>query len=358
MSIEKFYKIFDEDIRPLSVDPKDYTSVIKKEVVDKLVKAILALQCAKNVISKQSDLMMRSSEELLKQCEVNRKGSSTNDNLSSGIFSNNNSVKKSYSDTVKEPPVIVVKPSNQSVNIDRSEIEQLAESALINVKVKSARVNERGSLIVQVTDEKEHKNATERLTSSFSPNFTIEAPKLFLPKLTILNVPSHFSDANLLDGLCAKDDNFKQMLEGGESIEIIKCWDIKDGSGVISSKKIVVKCSPRVRKYIMETNNGYVYLNLSRCKVFDRYFVKKCYHCCGFNHIAKDCPEASKPPSCGKCAKPHKTQECNSTMLKCINCIRHRSGKPNNHSSTSELCPLFVREKNFIKDKTNYEVKN
>ena len=49
------------------------------------IKAVVALQCAKNVISKQADLMMRSSEELLKQCEDSRKASSTIDTVSNNV---------------------------------------------------------------------------------------------------------------------------------------------------------------------------------------------------------------------------------------------------------------------------------
>ena len=66
---------------------------------------------------------------------------------------------------------------------------------------------------------------------------------------------------------------------------------------------MTLKCSPRIRKVIKD-NADQLYLESQVYRVYDFYHVVICHHCQKYGHIANKCSEknASKPPTCGKCA--------------------------------------------------------
>lgn len=53
------------------------------------------------------------------------------------------------------------------------------------------------------------------------------------------------------------------------------------------------------------------------CKVQDYIEILRCYKCCGYYHLAKDC---TKKETCGNCANHHATKEYKSEIKKCVNC--------------------------------------
>ena len=101
----------------------------------------------------------------------------------------------------------------------------------------------------------------------------MENLKKLSPKLTIVDLPNDFDKTKFVENLGEKDDNLKKMIGNSNNIEIIGCWEMKDESGRVRSKKLAVKVTSNIRNYLMHRNAGYVYLNLSRYRVYDCFNV-------------------------------------------------------------------------------------
>ena len=144
------------------------------------------------------------------------------------------------------------------------------------------------------------------------------------------------------------------MVESGKTLEVVKCFDVKNNAGDIQHKKAAIKCSPEIRSYIMNRNGGFIFVGLCRCKVYDRYFVPQCFHCYGFNHFANNCPNKNNPARCAKCSGQHKTENCRSKFLKCLNCVKAKVNGSKDHEATSRYCPILIREQTQIQKRTNY----
>ena len=340
MTAEEFNSLYD-DLRHLPTDVEALGKNNKTSLSEKLSAALLALKCAEKTIFKQCDTISSISVELVKMSESLRMKYS---DVSAPSIPVKNA--QNIPVNVNQPPTIVLKPRSTVNTNEKPTIQAKFSEALKKVNVNNARVSENGYLIVNVQNEANHKKATDSLRQVFSEDFSFEEPKKLLPKVTITRVPKSLEDSTVITSLCEKDENLRKMISEGEVCELISSWNMKQHfAGMILYKNVAIKCSPRIRNYIMDVNEGYVYLDLVRCKTYDRFFITQCYHCCELNHIAKNCPNKNQLPNCAKCSNQHNTKECQSNAEKCVNCKKNYPSQKNDHSSFSHTCPLMIHEK-------------
>ena len=339
MTAVEFGKIYD-DLRCLSMDSEVLKKLNKQELVDKLRTALLALKSAEKTIFSQCDTLVSVTNRLLNHDQ--NAPTSLDDKIKPKVYGD-------------QPSTILLKPKFEVKEDERPVINTKFSDALKKVNVKNARVSGNGYLIVNVPDKVSHEKATNSLRDVFAENFSFEAPKRLLPKLTLAGVPRSIDDSRVIQCICDKDENIFEMVNSGEICEVIKSTEMRGRPGENSLyKSVVLKCSAKVRNYVMNSNGGYIYIELVRCKAYDRFFVPQCYHCSALNHIAKNCPNKDRPPTCPKCSGDHSVKFCKSQIEKCVNCQKLNPNKGNDHTSFSHHCPLIVREKRLLCQKTDF----
>ena len=71
-----------------------------------------------------------------------------------------------------------------------------------------------------------------------------------LPKLTATNVSTNKAYADFIPALREKDPNVDEMLLSGGIFEVLR-------SSILGNvQNFVLRCSPKIRNYIVETNAG------------------------------------------------------------------------------------------------------
>lgn len=345
-------------IDKITIENDTLNKMTKPKLVETLLIALTALKLADNHMKKQADSIMRSNDELLKQCELSR---TLTEKCSSDSFrdrglppkANEISDKASYAETVKTSPLIFKPTSNTKMSKDQ--ITDKMSQALGKVKVTSAKVTDNGKIVVNIPNTECRSKVKDSLSNTFSNNFCFEENKTILPKITITGVPIDMNDETLLSEIRAKDMVINNEVTNNATFSVVKTWTNKNRPGASYFKNVVVKCSPKIRKHVMENNNGYVYVGLRSCKTFDHYFVPQCYHCYKLNHFAKDCPDKDKAQTCGRCSGRHKTNECTNSLQKCVNCSKSRNSDFK-HCSYSKECPTLLKAKELVSRKTNYNI--
>ena len=154
--------------------------------------------------------------------------------------------------------------------------------------------NNTWSLVVKLPTAEAKSETSDLMSSCFENNndFVVSQPKKMLPKMTLTGIPSSFPEGEIVDGILSKNKKIKNLCEEGLHLSLLFVKQ-KDQS---EHKVAVLKMAPEIRKAVNETG-GYVYLGLSRCRAYDRFWVTQCFHCQRFGHIATKCPSKNEAPN-------------------------------------------------------------
>ena len=254
--------------------------------------------------------------------------------------------------TIKNEEVLVLKPINPggaSATPSSVSVEGL-RNALKTIPVKSCRETGRGSVVVKFPDRKTKEEARTLVQSSTEfTDVAVSEPRKMMPKMTLLDIPPFLPDGDIIPGIQEKNPKIKGLLDAGHTLSLVFCR-IKEGK-----KMAVLKMSPDVRSAIVDNGNR-VFLGLTSCRAFDRFWATQCYHCQKFGHTKDRCAAKNASPVCGFCSGSHLSSDCpDKSTLKCANCSS--LGKPLErcqHSTSSLDCPVMTSERNKVIENTEF----
>lgn len=161
-----------------------------------------------------------------------------------------------------------------------------------------------------VTNECKSKDDVERTTAllndKLNKDYHVEIQTVKSPRLKIVDVDNNMNMDNLAEDI--KNRN-SYMLNGDFSI-------ISDYKNTMNQRIVVLEVSANI--YSIIVNNGYkIYVGYQCCRMTDVFNLNLCFKCGRLNHSGKNCKNETK---CLKCSGNHLTKNCDSEVLKCVNC--------------------------------------
>ena len=253
---------------------------------------------------------------------------------------------------IKNEEVLVLKPrclegasaAPPSVSFDG------LSNVLKSIPVRSCRETSRGNVIVKFP-HKDAKTEARALvgTSADFANVVVSEPRKMMPKMTLLDISPSLSDSEIVSGIQDKNPQIRELLNAGHTLTLVFSR-VRDGK-----KMAVLKMSPEVRNAIARSGNR-VFLGLTSCRAFDRFWATQCRHCQKFGHTKDRCPAKNNPPSCCYCSGPHASPVCpDKSVLKCVNCSSLGSPPERcKHSASSLECPVMISERNRVMENTDF----
>ena len=255
-----------------------------------------------------------------------------------------------------EPNVIILKPEERVVSVDYSIKKDLIKEALKSVPVTRVDFKQSGAVVLNFPSKKDRQNGKSALqdcvTSHPDLGFVLKEPQKILPKLTITNIPTYLNDDEIITEILNKNEKVDQLVKDGCSLSLCFTRN-KNSDSVSSSRFAVLKVDPKIREVCLDS--GFIFLDFSRCKVYDRFWVTQCYHCQRFGHLTSACHKKrdAVPPTCKYCAGSHNSSECsNKESPKCANCKNNKDSLNSDHFSFNETCPIFMSHKQKLIDAT------
>ncbi|KAK3849195.1 hypothetical protein Pcinc_044037 [Petrolisthes cinctipes] len=259
---------------------------------------------------------------------------------------------KSYSDAVrdgKESPkmksnsqVVFVKCKEGTNRIDEDElVSALKTVPTITVK----KVQEKSVKVILPNDDAKDKALTALAESTkLSETHVFSPEKKLKPKITISYVPRSIEDEDIVQLITEKNNQISDLVDQGHTMKVLFSKNSTTGF-----KTVILAVSPQIRKVIRD-NQDYVYINLSRCKVFDHFWVLRCGNCLAYGHKTTHCRREN--PNCGYCSGQHRSSDCTQKeQQKCIHCV-FNSRDDASHSAFSTKCPSFLIAKQNLIRKT------
>ena len=131
-----------------------------------------------------------------------------------------------------------MKPSDSDAVVAcKDEMMSEVNEALKKAKVGNARVKNRGTLVVEVSSENDRESAFSRLKEGFSNYYVIKAAKVLLQKFIVVEIPSDIPGDEIVIVICKKKyEQLNQLVESGKTLEVVKCWYVKNNAGDIQHK--------------------------------------------------------------------------------------------------------------------------
>jgi hypothetical protein len=267
------------------------------------------------------------------------------------ILNKNEVLKTSYADVLmnnkdkkcEKEAVVIVKPKNKKQGNDKTKSD-LKNMINPNDTPINGLINAKDSGVILKCKKKEDVNKIKNLVESKqSENYAAEIPALKNPRLKIVGLTEKPSNnEEILKTLKNQNEEF---FDDSSVIKVVTVLKIKNTKGR-EYFNLIIEVNPKTYRKIMSIEDVKINFDFYRCKVFDALYVRRCHKCCSLDgHMAKDC---EKMMVCYKCSGNHKSADCTSEVLKCINCDsanrRFNLKLDTSHNALERECPAFQRE--------------
>ena len=244
--------------------------------------------------------------------------------------------------------VVFIKPKDLMTPPNNEEII----SALKNVPTVAVKTTQQKTMKLVFPTESTKDRAVEALEANnqIAGKHQIISEKKLKPKICITFIPDYIEDSVIIQSIQDKNEPLADQMVEADDMKLLFTKPSTPGY-----KTAVITVSPSIRKEI-ENNDNRIYLHLSRCKVYDHYWVRRCGRCMGYGHKTVNCHATE--PVCGHCAQTHLSNSCtNKHQLKCHHCTTSER-EETNHSAFNTQCPTFIQAKHNIIRRTERIPKN
>lgn len=194
----------------------------------------------------------------------------------------NSNTPTSFANIVKKGnvnPVVIIKPKKKQKCADT--LEEITKN--INKKdlnVCKTRNTRNGGVVLCCENTSETMKAKQLINDKLGNEYEIVLPDIKNPRLRISNLDAGIDDNSLINVL--KTHN---QLIADIDMKLITVINRKFRNR--STKDIVVEVKSDAYKQLRKIDT--LKLPWSECKINEHLYIKRCFKCCGFSHIAKDC---------------------------------------------------------------------
>ncbi|CAH0555186.1 unnamed protein product [Brassicogethes aeneus] len=181
----------------------------------------------------------------------------------------------------------------------------------IGAGVTMGRQTKNGGLILNCGAEKEISTIQAEIQNQMGDTYEVDRPKLLNHRIRVIGI--HESEFNNTDEEILLKVLNQNGIEKKENTRVKILRKTK-----VLNKKFKIIFEMDNDSYNLFIERGKMNIGWNRCMLFSDFGVIKCYNCCRYGHIAKDCSEKKV---CPKCSGPHDFNECKSDVTRCTNCI-------------------------------------
>lgn len=247
---------------------------------------------------------------------------------------NNSNSNTTKNKTRKARPVIVIKPkeSKQACEDTRKFLKTQLDPKIH--KISNFRNGKDGSIIVDCATGSNPVDVKNGVESNLGENYSAVVPTS-VPRLKIVGMSDQFSSDVFIDLLKSQNEDIEI-----NEVNVVNMYQ----NPRFTYNKFSVVIEVDVDTYNCLLCAKQVNVGFDLCSVIPAINVLRCFKCGEFGHKSMDC---SNCETCSRCSQHHKTSDCTSTVLKCVNCLKMNKERnlnlDVNHAAFSSECLVYKR---------------
>lgn len=273
--------------------------------------------------------------------------------IDSDIDQRNVSRKPSYADTVRKvvKPAVVIKPKNHKQNSKETIDEIKGQINYKEIEACGLKHVNGGGIVINCQTNTSTMKVKQMVEDKFGDKYEVRLPRVRNPRVKIFNVMDDIPENIIANELISQNE----WLDESASIVVKKL--IKKKYSKMGEMDVILEVDHTSFEKLLDS--GSVNVGFKKCKIVHHVHITRCYKCCGYSHISTQCKNEN---ACAKCGQNHKTSDCNSTNLECVNCcklVNKYKLKINvNHHAFSNKCEVLQRKINQINREFSIDEKN
>lgn len=240
--------------------------------------------------------------------------------------------------------MLVIKKDGDGNPVDKKTLEKTCVENGVGI-LNTFQLNKSDDTALIFKSKQDADLLKQKLGQSL-PNHQFDHVATRVPRITLVGLQRQYEKAELKDMICKQNPGISLLLENSaaseddKKLDVVAIMPLKSNPSV---HKAIIIVSNLVRSVIAKQSDRIYIGSQPVCKVYDSFFVLRCYKCQEFGHYSKDC---TKSEVCGHCSGEHQTRVCESkadpTSAVCNNC-KKTNASDFRHPANSSECPLFKK---------------
>lgn len=264
------------------------------------------------------------------------------------IIGNKNIPISSYAKIVQSndmKPAVVIKPKQkQHSKKTMEEISKTFDKS--QLKVCSTRNVHDGGIVLCCNTKTETMKVKEIVREKLGDGYEVMLPKIKNPRIRITNIDPDIADESIIPELKKNNEQINDL-----EMELVTVIP-KRIRGTISND-IVVEVKSESYQKLLEMS--VISLPWRECQILEHFYIKRCFKCCGFSHIAQEC---RLEQVCSKCSGSHRHNACRSNKICCFNCKtsneKYNLNLDTKHHAWSKECAVIQRRMSKLRNRIEF----
>lgn len=244
-------------------------------------------------------------------------------------------------------PVLVVKSTDRSIsNVQvEKDIKSQINPGVLNININKTKLIKDG-LLISCENKNSYNILKDNLVQKVGSHYSVGDPIKLSPRIKLRGV-----DKNSLD-----NPDFISHLISDNNLSASSS-DIKLVTKLKNKYNFDVVLEVSSTLFSVVIKRGFLYTGWKKCYLEENFNIVRCYKCCKFGHLKKNCRYEST--ICPTCSGHHEKNDCKSKSQLCINCKnindKFKLSLPTNHCASDKQCDFYKYKIEQLKNKIHYE---
>lgn len=215
--------------------------------------------------------------------------------------------------TVAKRSSIILRPKNsgQPTSATKADILRAVDPVEANIKVTSVSTARSGSLVIGCSNVGDSTKLKSLVDDRLGDKYEAKQVANLNPRIRLVGISEKLDEDVLVNYLKFQNNDIFNV---NTCLKIVSVTPLRKNKNLYQAMLQV-----DVLTYNKILNNGYLIAGYDYCSVYDGIDLRRCYKCCGFHHLSKQCSKVSSV--CPRCSEGHPLKDCKSKNLKCFNCL-------------------------------------